>query len=65
MPPRKGQQVLESWYSDDGGSAAYSGDDRAPEPAAVPALSLASGSVQNPVASQYVMPSLKPKNQQL
>jgi hypothetical protein len=50
MPPRRRQQVLESWYSDDGGSAAYSGDDRAPGPAAVPAVSLASCTVRNPVA---------------
>jgi hypothetical protein len=67
MPPRKRQQVLESWYSDDGGSAAHSGDDTAPGPAAVPAVSLPSGSVRNPrpVASPYVMPSLKPKKEQL
>jgi hypothetical protein len=38
MPPRKTQQVLESWYSDDGGSAAHSGDDGAPGLAAVPAV---------------------------
>jgi predicted CXXCH cytochrome family protein len=30
--------------------AAHSGDDRAPGPAAVPAVSLASGSVRNPIA---------------
>jgi hypothetical protein len=67
MKPRKREQVLDSWYSDDGGSAAHSGDDRAPGPAAVPAVSLASGltSVRNPVASPYVMPPLKPKKQQL
>jgi hypothetical protein len=29
MQPRKRQQVLDSWYSDDGGSTAHSGDDRA------------------------------------
>jgi hypothetical protein len=65
VPPRKKQQVLESCYSDDGGLAAHSSDDRAPGPAAMPAVSPASGSVRNPVASQYVMPSLKPKKQQL
>jgi hypothetical protein len=64
MPPRKRQQVLESWYSDDGDLAAHSGDDRAPGPAAK-AVSLASGSVRNPVASPYAIPSLKPKKQQL
>jgi hypothetical protein len=65
MPPWKRQQVLKSWYSDDGGLTAHSGDDRAAGPAALPAVSLASGSVQNPVASPYVIPSLKPKKQQL
>jgi hypothetical protein len=65
MTPRRRQQVLESWYSDDGGSAAHSGDDRAPGPAAVPAVSLASGGVRNPVSSPYGMPSLTPKKQQL
>jgi hypothetical protein len=52
-------------YSDDGGSATHSGDDRAPGLAAVPAVSLASGGVRNHLASPYVMPSLKPKKQQL
>jgi hypothetical protein len=65
MQPRKRQQVLESWYSDDGGLAAHAGDDRAPGSAAVSAVSLASGSVRNPVASPYSIPSLKPKKQQL
>jgi hypothetical protein len=47
--------------------AAHSGDDTAaaPGPAAVSAVSLASGSVRNPVAPPYVIPSLKPKKQQL
>jgi hypothetical protein len=49
MPPRRRQQALESWYSDDGGLVAH-GDVRAPGPAAVPAVSLASSSVRNPVA---------------
>jgi hypothetical protein len=67
MTRRKRQQVLDSWHSDDGGSAAHSGDDRAPGPAAVPAVSHASGStsVRNPVASPNVMPPSKPKKQQL
>jgi hypothetical protein len=65
MAPRRRQQVLESWYSDDDGLAAHSGDARAPGPAAVPAVSLASSSVRNPVASPYVMPSLLPRKQQL
>jgi hypothetical protein len=51
MAPRRGQQVLKSWYSNDGGLAAHSGDVGAPGPAAVPAVSLASCSVRNPVAS--------------
>jgi hypothetical protein len=46
MPPRRRQPALESWYS---GLAAH-GVVRAPGPAAVPALSLASSSVRNPVA---------------
>jgi hypothetical protein len=56
MTPRKRQQVLNPWYSNDGGSPARSGDDKAPGTAAVPARSLASGStgVRNPVASPYV-----------
>jgi vacuolar-type H+-ATPase catalytic subunit A/Vma1 len=53
MPPRKTQQVLESWYSNDDGSDAHSGDDRAPGLAVVPAVSLASGSLSNPV--QYML----------
>jgi hypothetical protein len=57
MAPRRRQQVLESWYNDDGDLAAHSGDVRAPWPAAVPAVSLASSSVRNPVESPYVMPS--------
>jgi hypothetical protein len=67
MPPMRRQQVLDSWYSDDGGSAAHSGDDRAPGPVAVPAVSFASGGtdVRNPVASPYVTPSTKPMKQQL
>jgi hypothetical protein len=65
MPPRKTRKVLKSWYSDDGGSAAHSGDDRAPGLAAVPAVCLASGSVRNPVALPYVMPSLKSKKQEI
>jgi hypothetical protein len=67
MPPRKKQQVQESWYSDHGGFAAHSGDDTATGPAAVSAVPLASGStsVRNPVAPPYVIPSLKPKKQQL
>jgi hypothetical protein len=64
MPPRNRQQVLESWHSDDGALAAHSGNDRAPGPAAMPAVSLASGSVRNPIASPYAIPSLKPKKQQ-
>jgi hypothetical protein len=64
MQPKR-QQVLESWYNDDGGLATQSGDDRAPGPAAASAVSLASGIVRNPVASQYVIPSLEPKKQQL
>jgi hypothetical protein len=65
MAPRRRQQVLESWYSDDGGLAAHSGDVRAPGPAAVPAVSLASSSVRNPVALSYVMQLLRPRKQQL
>jgi hypothetical protein len=63
MTPRKRQQVLDSWYSDDGGSAAHPGDDRAPGPAAVPAVSLASGStsVRNPVASTVCHAAIKAK----
>jgi hypothetical protein len=56
---------MESWYSDDGGLAAHSGDVTAPGPAAVPAVSLASSSVRNPVASPYVMPSITPRKKQL
>jgi hypothetical protein len=56
---------MESWCSDDGGLVAHSGDVRAPGPAAVPAVCLASSSVRNPVASPYVMPSLTPRKQQL
>jgi hypothetical protein len=63
MQPRERQQVQVSWYSHDGSLAAHSGDDRAPGSAAVSAVSavsLASSSVQNPVASPYGIPSLKP-----
>jgi hypothetical protein len=65
MAPRRRQQVLEPLYSDDGDLAAHSGVVRAPGPAAVPAVSLASSSVRNPVASPYVMPSLTPRKHQL
>jgi hypothetical protein len=65
MVPKRQQQVLESWYSDDGGLVANSGDVRAPGPAAVPAVSGASSTVRNPVASPYVIPSFTPRKQQL
>jgi hypothetical protein len=51
MAPRRRQLVLEPGNSDDGGLTANSGDVRAPGPAAVPAVYLASSSVRNPVAS--------------
>jgi hypothetical protein len=65
IPPRERPQVLEAWYSADGGSGAHSGDNRASGPAAVPGVSLVSSSVRHPVASPYAMPSSKPKKQQL
>jgi hypothetical protein len=65
MPPKKRQHVLDAWCSGDGGSAARSGDDRAPEPAAMPAVSLVSAIAGNPVASPCVMPSPDPMKQQL
>jgi hypothetical protein len=42
MPSRKRKKVLTSLYNADVGLDAHSCDDRAPEPAAVPAVSFAS-----------------------